>query len=208
MIILRPSYPKKREQKKRTCFLSPLDNSMKNQVRQGQYYFSSGLNTGCSEASGSGANIIFIEKRISFPASLRRRQAKVPDSCSHERKALSRPPDIERKTRDEGGLPPMRSLSRICNVFLTKMDALLPETQYKSSLPVIFQMYSFESHVSGSVDDPLTSYAPRANPANTDRHLHDRAHSGSRACHPQRTAAAHPKGRPSSDPHKRSLRPL
>jgi hypothetical protein len=78
--------------------------------------------------SESGANIIFIEKRKSFPPNLRRRQAKVPDSCWHERKALWCPPDIERETRDEGGLPPMRSLSRICNAFLTKMDALLPET--------------------------------------------------------------------------------
>ena len=56
--------------------------------------------------SESGANIIFIEKRLPFPANLRRRQAKVPDSCWHERKALWCPPDIERETRDEGGLPP------------------------------------------------------------------------------------------------------
>jgi hypothetical protein len=34
---------------------------------------------------------------------LRRRQAKVPESCLHETKALWRPPDIERETRDEGG---------------------------------------------------------------------------------------------------------
>ena len=34
---------------------------------------------------------------------LRWRQAKVPDSCWHERKALWRTPDIERETRDVGG---------------------------------------------------------------------------------------------------------
>ena len=92
---------------------------------------------GLHRSSETGARIIFIEKRRSFPPSLRRRQAKVPDSCSHERKALWRPPDIERETRDEGGLPPMRSLSRTCNVFLTKMDALLPEANSKSSPPHI-----------------------------------------------------------------------
>jgi len=53
------------------------------------------------------AGIIFIEKRRSCHPSLRRRQAKVPDSCSHEMKALWRPPDIERETRDEGGVPPI-----------------------------------------------------------------------------------------------------
>ena len=78
---------------------------------------------GLHRSSKTGARIIFIEKRRSFPASLRRRQAKVPDSCSHERKALWRPPDIERETRDAGGSPPTRSLSRTSNVFLTKMNA-------------------------------------------------------------------------------------
>ena len=34
---------------------------------------------------------------------LRRRQAKVPDSCLHEMKALWRPPDIEHEMRDGGG---------------------------------------------------------------------------------------------------------
>ena len=38
--------------------------------------------------------------RASF---LRRRQAKVPDSCLHEMKALWRPPDIEHEMRDGGG---------------------------------------------------------------------------------------------------------
>jgi len=34
-----------------------------------------------------------------------------------------------------GGLPPLLDLSgRNCNVFLTKMDALLPVTEYMSSL--------------------------------------------------------------------------
>ena len=81
------------------------------------------VRTGCNVTPETGANIIFIEKRRSFPATLRRRQAKVPDSCSHERKALWRPPDIERETRDAGGSPPTRSLSRTSNVFLTKMNA-------------------------------------------------------------------------------------
>ena len=73
------------------------------------------------------ANIIFIEKRWSYPVNLRRRQAKVPDLCWHERKALWRPPVIERETRDEGGLQPTRSLGRTNNVFLTKMYDLLPD---------------------------------------------------------------------------------
>ena len=81
--------------------------------------------------SESGANIIFIEKRKSFPPNLRRRQAKVPDSCWHERKALWRPPVIERETRDEGGLQPTRSLGRTNNVFLTKMYDLLPDKRTK-----------------------------------------------------------------------------
>ncbi len=34
---------------------------------------------------------------------LRRRQAKVPDSCLHEMKAHWRPPDIEHEMRDGGG---------------------------------------------------------------------------------------------------------
>ena len=52
------------------------------------------------------ANIIFIEKRSSCSSSLSR-----------------------------GGLPPLLDLSgRNCNVFLTKMDALLPVTDYVSSL--------------------------------------------------------------------------
>ena len=53
------------------------------------------------------ANIIFIEKRRSFPASYEQGR----------RAALA------------------RSLGRTRNVFLTKMDALLPETKCKRSLP-------------------------------------------------------------------------
>jgi hypothetical protein len=59
----------------------------------------------------------------------------VPDSCWHERKALWRPPVIERETRDEGGLQPTRFLGRTSNAFLTKMDALLPEPKFKNSSP-------------------------------------------------------------------------
>ena len=74
-------------------------------------------------------------KTLALSASLRRRQAKVPDSCSHEKKVLWRPPDIERETRNVGGLPPVRSLGRSNNVFLTKMDALFPEANYERSRP-------------------------------------------------------------------------
>ena len=86
-----------------------------------------------SESLKPAVSIIFIEKRRSYPPSLRRRQAKVSDSCSHERKALWRPPDIERETRDEGGLPTTWYLSRTCNAFLTKMDASLPATNCECS---------------------------------------------------------------------------
>ena len=71
------------------------------------------VQTGCYEVPGPAANIIFIEKRSSCPSSLSR-----------------------------GGLPPLPDLSgRNCNVFLTKMDALPPETNCRNSLSELFLAY-------------------------------------------------------------------
>ena len=95
-------------------------------------------------ASIAGSKYHLHRKTHILPSSLHRRQAKVPDSCLHEKKALWRPPDIERETRDAGGLPPMRSLGRICNVFLTKMDALLPATFSMNSLSDLLLLVNAE----------------------------------------------------------------
>ena len=127
------------------------------------------VQTGCSGVSGSGANIIFIEKRISFPASLQH--------TSHVAVSQS---DIQCFSHEDGCFEPVKRTPRAACL------------NYNRCI-------SFESHVSGSAEYSLTSNAHRANPADTGRPLRGRAHSGSHDGLPQSNAAARPKVRPSSD---------
>ena len=66
------------------------------------------VQAGCCQVPISAADIIFIEKRRSYPASL-----SMHTHCW--------------------------SLGRTCNVFLTKMDALLPKANFEDSPPALLR---------------------------------------------------------------------